>query len=207
MTSWPVPYQEVEVPTRFGTTHVVVSGPIDAAPLVLLHGYRATLTMWAANVAASSKDHRVYAIDVMGQPSKTVPTDPIRNAQDYVTWLTETLDALHLDRPSLVGMSYGGWLALNFALAVPARLSKLVLLSPGGLLPMVREFSLRGILMMFLPTRLTVNTFMRWLGFRAGDGNVLAATVASAEAAAQTPGVPLEVRMLENIERSLPPGP
>jgi pimeloyl-ACP methyl ester carboxylesterase len=173
MKAWPVPYREVDIPTRFGTTHVIVSGPIDAAPLVLLHGYWATLTMWAANVADFSSDYRVYAIDVMGQPSKTVPTDPIRNAQDYVAWLTETLDALHLARVSLVGMSFGGWLALKFALAAPDRLLKLVLLSPGGFLPMVRQFSLRGMLMLFLPSRLTVNTFMRWLGFRAGDGNVL----------------------------------
>jgi pimeloyl-ACP methyl ester carboxylesterase len=173
MKSWPVPYQEVEVPTRFGMTHVAVSGPADAPPLVLLHGYWATLTMWAANLTDFSGDYRVYAVDVMGQPSKSIPTDPIRNAQDYVTWLRETLDALHLDRIALAGMSYGGWLALKFAVAVPERLSKLVLLSPGGFLPMVRQFSLRGMLMLFLPSRLTVNAFMRWLGFRADDGNVL----------------------------------
>lgn len=152
---------------------MVVSGPADAPTLALLHGYWATLTMWAANVADFRSDYRVYAVDVMGQPSKSVPTDPIRNARDYVTWLTETLDALHLDRVSLVGMSYGGWLAMKFAVAAPERLSKLVLLSPGGFLPMVRQFSVRGMLMLFLPSRLTVNTFMRWLGFRAGDGNVL----------------------------------
>ena len=52
-------------------------------------------------------------IDVMGQPSKSIPDEPIRNAADYVAWLTATLDALHLDRVSLVGMSFGGWLALN----------------------------------------------------------------------------------------------
>src|SRR5262249_33626355 len=87
MRAWPVPYREFEVPTRFGMTHVVVSGRADAEPLVLLHGYWATLTMWAANVADFSRDYCVYAIDVMGQPSKTVPAEPVRSAQDYVTWL------------------------------------------------------------------------------------------------------------------------
>jgi pimeloyl-ACP methyl ester carboxylesterase len=167
-----VPYRELEVPTRFGTTHVVVSGRADAAPLVLLHGYWATLTMWAPNVADFASDYCVYAIDVMGQPSKTVPTEPIRSARDYVTWLTETLDALHLNRVSLMGMSYGGWLAMKFTVDRPQRVKKLVLLSPGGFLPMVRQFSLRGMLMVFLPSRVTVNSFMRWLGFRAGDGDV-----------------------------------
>jgi pimeloyl-ACP methyl ester carboxylesterase len=162
---WPVPYEELDIPTRFGTTHVVACGPKTAPPLVLLHGYMATLTMWSPNILAFSKDYRVYAVDVMGQPSRSRPDEPIRSVADFVSWLTATLDALHLDCISLVGMSFGGWLALNYAVAVPQRVRKLVLLSPGGLLPMVRQFSVRGLLMVSLPIRLTVNTFFKWLGF------------------------------------------
>ena len=162
---WPVPYEEIDVPTRFGSTHVLVCGSNTAPPLVLLHGYMATLTMWRPNIAAFSKEYRVYAIDVMGQPNKSVPGDPIGNVSDFVSWLTATFDALHLDRVFLVGMSFGGWLALNYAVAAPQRLRKLVLLSPGGLLPMVRQFTARGMLMVWLPTRFTVSSFFRWLGF------------------------------------------
>ena len=162
---WPVPYEEIDVSTRFGTTHVVTCGPKAAPPLVLLHGYMATATMWSPNVAAFSTDHRVFAVDIMGQPSKSCPSEPIRDAADFVSWLSGTLDALRLDRVSLVGMSFGGWLALNYAIAVPQRVRTLVLLSPGGLLPMVRQFSLRGMLMVSIPTRFTVNTFFHWLGF------------------------------------------
>jgi pimeloyl-ACP methyl ester carboxylesterase len=165
MTQWPVPYEEIAVPGRFGTTHVVVSGPKDAPPLVLLHGYMATSVMWAPNVADFTEQYRVHAIDVMGQPGKSVPTEPVRSAGDYALWLADTLDALHLDRVCLVGQSYGGWVALNFALAAPHRLEKLVLLSPGGgFAPMARQFSLRGMLMVWFPARATVNWFMRWLG-------------------------------------------
>jgi len=165
MKLWPVPYEELVIPSRFGMTHVIVSGPKDAPPLVLLHGYWATSTMWAPNIADFSKDYRVYAIDVMGQPSKSIPAEPIRDAADYAAWSTATLDALHLDHVCLVGMSFGGWLALNYAVSAPTRVQKLVLLSPGGFLPMVRQFYLRGMLMVFFPTRVTVNSFMRWLGF------------------------------------------
>jgi pimeloyl-ACP methyl ester carboxylesterase len=166
MKLWPVPYEEMNIPTQFGMTHVVASGPKDAPPLVLLHGYWATLTMWMPNVADFSNDYRVYAIDVMGQPSKSIPTEPIRNAADYAAWLTATLDGLHLNRIFLAGMSFGGWLALNFAIAAPERVQRLVLLSPGGgFIPIAKQLSLRGMLMLFFPTRFTVNSFMRWLGF------------------------------------------
>jgi pimeloyl-ACP methyl ester carboxylesterase len=175
---WPVPYDELDIPTRFGTTHVIVSGPKDAPPLVLLHGYMATSTMWSPNMADFSKDYRVYAIDVMGQPSKSFPDEPIRNAADYAVWLTATLDGQGLGRIFLVGMSYGAWLALNFAIAAPDRVQRLVLLSPGGgFIPMVKQFSLRGMLMVSFPTRVTVNWFMRWLGVTDRPGETDARSV------------------------------
>jgi pimeloyl-ACP methyl ester carboxylesterase len=106
----------------------------------------------------------------MGQPSKSVPGEPIRNGADYVAWLTATLDGLKLDRVSLVGQSFGGWLALSYSVAAPARVQKLVLLSAGGLLPIAWQFRLRGMLMMFVPTRFTVNSFMRWVGLAVAPG-------------------------------------
>jgi pimeloyl-ACP methyl ester carboxylesterase len=172
MKLWPVPYEEIEIPGRFGITHVVVCGPEDAPPLVLLHGYMVTLAMWSPNIADFSKGYRVYAIDVMGQPSKSIPGEPMREVSDFVAWLSETLDGLGLDRISLVGMSYGGWLALNFAMTAPERVRKLVLLSPAASFqPLVRQFSLRGMLMGFFPTRLTADSLMGWMGFKDTPGD------------------------------------
>ena len=174
MKLWPVPFEEIEIPTRFGMTHVVTSGPKDAPPVVLLHGYFATLTMWSPNIADFSKDYRVYAIGVMGQPGKSIPNpdEPIRDAADFVAWLSATLDGLNLDRVFLVGMSYGGWLALNLALTAPERIRKLVLLSPAASFqPLVKQFMLRGMLMGFFPTRRTTNALMGWMGFKDKPGD------------------------------------
>jgi pimeloyl-ACP methyl ester carboxylesterase len=180
MKLWPVPYEEIEILTQFGLTHVVTSGPKDASPLVLLHGQFATLTMWSPNVADFSKDYRIYAIDVMGQPGKSIPDpdEPIRDIADYVAWLNAILNGLDLDRITLVGASYGGWLGLNFAVTVPERVRKLVLLSPAAsFLPPVRQFLLRGMLMGLFPTHLTVDSAMGWLGFKAVPGDTVARSV------------------------------
>src|SRR5205814_180037 len=74
---WPVPYQPRESASRFGKTHLVVCGPEEAPPLVLLHCFFTSLTTWAYNVADLSQHHRVYALDVMGQPSRSVPDEPV----------------------------------------------------------------------------------------------------------------------------------
>ena len=96
---------------------------------------------------------------------------------------TLLLDGLHLDRVCLAGQSYGGWLALNFALAEPERLRKLVLLSPGGgFVPMARQFTLRGMLMVWFPAQITVNWFMRWLGLTERRGGTDVRPAPSADA-------------------------
>lgn len=175
MKFWPVTYEEIEITNRFGTTHVVTSGPKDAPPLVLLHGMLGTLTMWSPNIADLSKDYRVYAIDVMGQPGKSVPNEPIRDAAGFVAWLSETFNGLDLDRLYLVGMSYGAWLAIHFTLTAPERVQKLLLLSPVACFqPLVRQFILRMLPMGLFPTRLTVNSFFGWMGINDTPGDRVA---------------------------------
>jgi len=175
---WPVPFEELDVASRFGSTHVIAGGPKTAPPLVLLHGYAATSMMWSLYVADFTKRFRVYAIDVMGQCGKSVPAEPIRSAADYVEWLSATLDALQVTSMSLVGMSFGATVALTYATHVPGRVQKLVLLSPGGIiLPFTRSFSVRGMLMMLFPARPIVNWFMRWLSVEDNPGDAEARRV------------------------------
>jgi pimeloyl-ACP methyl ester carboxylesterase len=107
----------------------------------------------------------------MGQPSRSIRAEPIHDRADFVAWLTATLDGLHLGRVSLVGMSFGGWIALGYAVAAPERVEKLVLLSVGGFLPMAKQFTMRGMLMVFWPTRFMVNSFMHWLGIKENPAN------------------------------------
>jgi len=165
MKFWPVPYESLDVSSRFGRTHLVACGPEDAPPLVLLHGHSASLTMWWPNAADLGRDFRLFAIDVMGQPGKSVPADPITSRAEYVEWLTAVLDALHLDRVCMAGMSYGGWLTLNFAMAAPERLERIVLLSPAGaFLPLVDEFYRRGAAVAATATRDEAESFLRWTG-------------------------------------------
>lgn len=169
---WPVPYEELNIPGRFGVTHVVTSGPRDAPPLVLLHGYTFTLVMWAPYIADFSKDYRVYAIDVMGQPGKSVPAEPIRDAADFVEWLTATLDALNLDSVCVAGISFGGWIAVNFAMTAPERVRKVVLLSPAASFhPLAKRFVLRAMLSGLIPTHRMMFSFMKWMGVEATPGD------------------------------------
>ncbi|MEU8780294.1 alpha/beta fold hydrolase [Streptomyces sp. NPDC048637] len=134
----PAPQGELDVATRFGTTHVYRYGPADPGaasrtPVVLVHGAGGNSSQWYPNVAALSAERPVYAVDTIGDAGRSVQDEPIHQPERAAQWLDETLDGLGLDRVHLVGSSYGGWLALNQALHRPGRLASVTLLDPGGL--------------------------------------------------------------------------
>jgi len=162
MRLWPVPYESLNILSRFGNTHLVVCGPKDAPPLVLLHCFFTSLTNWAYNTADLSRNHRVYALDMMGQPSKSIPDQPIRNRAEMAEWLTSILDALGLSKTDLTGYSYGGFAAINYAIHAPDRIGKLVLLTPIGCFVRLKtQFFVRGLLTR-LPGRFGMNSEMHW---------------------------------------------
>jgi pimeloyl-ACP methyl ester carboxylesterase len=132
LASWPVPAEHRRVPTREGDTFVLVCGPDDAPPLLLLHGSGSNAAMWMGDVTAWAKHFRVHAVDMIGEPGLSAPSRPPLDSPAYALWLDDVLDHLGLERVAVVGASLGGWLALDYATRRPDRVEKLALLCPGG---------------------------------------------------------------------------
>jgi pimeloyl-ACP methyl ester carboxylesterase len=130
LKQWPVPFEELYVPTRFGDTHIIASGPKDALPVVLLHPGGTYAPMWIRNVEPLSRTFRTYAVDIIGEVNKSLSTRPIRGPREYMEWMSHLFDGLQIDRADLIGNSHGGFHALEAALDLPERVRKLVLISP-----------------------------------------------------------------------------
>ena len=129
---WPVPNEQVRVLTREGETFVVICGAESAPALVLLHGSAATSAMWMSDIAAWSAHFRIYAVDMIGEPGLSAPSRPPLASEAHALWLDDVMEGLHIKRASLVGVSLGGWLAVDYATRRPERAESLVLLCPGG---------------------------------------------------------------------------
>lgn len=155
---WPVPCDCLCVPTRMGTTHVIASGPESSPALVLLPMLSISSTMWYPNVAGLSRAYRVYAIDTLQDLGKSVPSRARGTRPASAGWLLDVLDGLEIDRAFMVGASYGGWLALNLAIAAPHRLRRIALLAPaGGLAPLSLRFFAAMLPAVLFPTPSTVS--------------------------------------------------
>ena len=130
---WPIDHSELVVPTCQGDTFVITSGDPAAPALVLFHGSGANSSTWIREVAAVSRDHRVYAVDMIGEPGFSAEARPSLASDAYARWLDDVWDALGITHAGIVGISLGGWLAVDYAVRRPSRVRSLSLISPSGI--------------------------------------------------------------------------
>ncbi|TNF37398.1 MAG: alpha/beta fold hydrolase [Deltaproteobacteria bacterium] len=150
LADWPVPYEALQVPTRHGETFVLVSGPPDAPPVVLLHGAQTNAVSWALDIATWSTTHRVFAVDTIGEAGRSADVRPPLAGDAHACWLDDVLDGLGLDRAPFVGISLGGWMTLDYAIRRPERVAAMALLCPGGVGPQRPSFPFKVLPLMLL---------------------------------------------------------
>ena len=156
------------VPTSFGPTHVLVGGPEQAPPLVLLHGAMATSAHALVELAPLLTHFRVYAVDVLGQSVMSADARPSVSNDEYGRWMVEVLDGLALPQAHVVGVSWGGFVSIRLAALAPQRIKRLVLLVPAGVVtgPAWAGFTKMGLplaLYLMSPTEQRLRNFTQHL--------------------------------------------
>ncbi len=157
MELWPSPREELDVETAYGSVHVHRYGATTGEPIVLLHGHAGHPSNWYPQISALGEHHPVYAIDTLDDPGRSIQRAVAAGSAENAEWLGEVFEGLGLERVHLVGVSYGGWLALNQAIHGPGRLASVVSLDPGGIEKVPARFYLHmvgGLFGMLAPRRL-----------------------------------------------------
>jgi pimeloyl-ACP methyl ester carboxylesterase len=116
MAQLPPVSESTDVPTSFGTVRAYrFDGPSAGPPVVLLPGRNASTPMWRVNIPALLEHRTVVGIDLMGEAGMSLQDKPITGPDDEAQWLDDTLVGLGLDRVHVLGVSIGGWTAVNYA--------------------------------------------------------------------------------------------
>jgi len=103
------------------------------APLVLVHGFACGIRSWDPQVRALSRYRRVITYDVRGHGLSDAPPEAAAYSQaTSVADLHALLAHLKIGRAVVGGLSMGGNIALNFALAHPAMVSALIVADTGA---------------------------------------------------------------------------
>lgn len=92
-----------------------------------MHPGQAGLVLWDRQFLPFARSYRVIRYDARGFGRSERPDRAFSFYED----LRGLLDHLHIDRPSLIGLSLGGRTAIDFALVHPDRVASLVLVNAG----------------------------------------------------------------------------
>ncbi|WP_051179388.1 alpha/beta fold hydrolase [Nocardia concava] len=120
--------ETIDVATSFGTVRAYRFGEGEATPLVLLPGRQAATPMWAANLPGLLAVRPVITLDLLGEPGLSVQSKPLTDDADQATWLSEALAELESRPVHVLGVSIGGWSAVNLAVRHPERVASLITL-------------------------------------------------------------------------------
>lgn len=164
-----VPLERRFIATPQGRTHVLAYVDSGKPPLILLHGSMSNSASWFGMLPDLAASFSVYCVDIPGEPglseaarvplaarmslaarmpltagkSESEPPPP-------AIWLGAALDGLGLESASFLGMSLGSFYALTFAVANPARVRALSMITTGGIAPQKASFLFKALFFMLL---------------------------------------------------------
>ena len=99
------------------------TGPV----IVLLTGSNLDRRMWTREAEWLSKDHTVVRYDLRAHGESDIATTEFTHLGD----LAAVMDALKIEKATLIGLSAGAFIALDAALDLPNRVERIVLAGPG----------------------------------------------------------------------------
>jgi pimeloyl-ACP methyl ester carboxylesterase len=114
---------------RSGTTStgIFYESMGSGEPVVLVHAFSVDRRMWNPQVSALKERFMVIRYDLRGHGNSAAPSVPYAAYED----LRGVLDTLGIRRAALVGLSAGSQVAIDFAIAYPDRVTRMVLASSG----------------------------------------------------------------------------
>lgn len=101
---------------------VEVAGPIGARPIVLLHCAAANRQIWRPQLESLAEEFRVIALDLPGHGARAGMPFRLSRARHLIA---EVISAEAREPVLLVGLSLGGYVAINFAYRFPEQVAGL----------------------------------------------------------------------------------
>ncbi|MBE9093563.1 alpha/beta fold hydrolase [Tychonema sp. LEGE 07203] len=104
------------------------SGP----PLLLLHGFFGEKTCWLPLIEILQSQFRCISLDMLGFGESSKPQIQYGVAVE-VAFVRQVIEQLNIEPCSIIGHSFGGWVASAYALKYPNSVSSLILAAPAGI--------------------------------------------------------------------------
>lgn len=134
------PFSTRLVGTSAGRLQILTNGTSGGTAIVFLHGGGSDCSRisWPLAMEALSGRADLVAVDLPGFGG-SIDAEPLGSPKAMADLVAEVMDRLAIAGAVIFGVSMGGDVALNLALRHPENVEGLVLVAPGGLVPILRN--------------------------------------------------------------------
>lgn len=133
LKSLQIEYKEIDVETSFGKTRIIKTGNENGKPVVLFHGINAGAPLTLEAVKDLRKDYLLYAIDTIGQATKSDENRINIEDNSYALWVVDIMNKLNIGETDFIGISYGAYILQKLIGYRPEMVKKCVFVVPSGL--------------------------------------------------------------------------
>lgn len=143
------PTESFHVETSHGSNHILIVGDKSKPPLLCLHSMLTSSAHLVSELQGLLSHYHIIAPDLPGQSVRGLQTRFSYKDNSFAEWLYEIIVELDLKKIDLLGVSLGGFAALQFSNVYPEKVQNLVLIVPAGI---VRGSTWEGIKKMAIPS-------------------------------------------------------
>lgn len=127
------PVLEKDIETAYGTTRVLISGNDKGKKIVMFHGIHAGSPLSLESIKNLQLSYKIYAIDTVGQATKSAETTINIKDNSFALWADEVLNKLSIVQADFIGVSYGSYILQKLITYRPQKIGKCIFVVPSGL--------------------------------------------------------------------------
>ena len=133
LSSLNISFEDIDVKTSYGNTHVIRTGNQEGKKLVIFHGINAGAPIALEAIKELGDHYDLYAIDTIGQATKSDETILEIKDDSYAIWADEVVAGLGIEKADFIGISYGAFILQKLITHRPERVGKCIFVVPSGL--------------------------------------------------------------------------
>lgn len=148
LSSLNISFEDINVLTSYGNTHVIRAGNKEGKKVVIFHGINSGAPIALEAIKELGDNYDLYAIDTIGQATKSDETILDVKDNSFAIWANEVVEGLGILKGDFIGISYGAFILQKLISHQPHRVGKCIFVVPSGL---VNGKILRSIVNLSLP--------------------------------------------------------
>lgn len=105
------------------------AGNTEKETLILIHGFSDSSRIWRSVMVTLQEYYHIYAVDLRGFGQSDQPEQYLYTMYQHSEDIVAFMDALHIERATVIGHSLGSMVAQAVAFSAPERVNRVVLVS------------------------------------------------------------------------------